>query len=128
MRSWVRCGMDLAAGERLITSETEAVDSPRCSASAFKVLRRGAGSVDAELIVVESRLLGIVEAFRHKPAEATMLMECEAGRGPDEVAREVGTESADCDNAANLEWLAGRILKETAAIGVTRTDGCSTGF
>src|SRR5277367_3290903 len=94
MRSWVCCGMDLAAGERLITRETEAVDSPRCSARAFRVLRRGAGSLEAELIVDKSRLLGIVEAFWHKPAEATMrtgyvgyMGEAEGGASEESVGR-----------------------------------------
>lgn len=43
--------MDLAAGDRLITRDTEAVDSPRCSARAFRVLRRGAASLEAVLII-----------------------------------------------------------------------------
>ena len=43
--------MDLAAGERLITSDTEAVDNPKCSASVFSVLRRGATSVEMGLIL-----------------------------------------------------------------------------
>src|SRR5260370_22430253 len=37
MRSWVRCGIDFAAGERLITRDTVARESPRCSATNFKL-------------------------------------------------------------------------------------------
>src|SRR5712692_2451388 len=35
MRSLVACGMESAAGERLITRDTVAGESPRCSARAF---------------------------------------------------------------------------------------------
>jgi hypothetical protein len=42
--------MDLAAGERLITSETDAVERPRCSAKTFSVLRLGAVLPERELI------------------------------------------------------------------------------
>src|SRR5712691_3692286 len=37
MRSWVRCGIDLAAGDRLMTRDTVAGESPRCSARNFKL-------------------------------------------------------------------------------------------
>src|SRR5712671_3988386 len=37
MRSWVRCGIDFAAGERLMTSDTVAGESPRCSARNFRL-------------------------------------------------------------------------------------------
>jgi hypothetical protein len=37
MRSCVRCGIDLAAGERLITSETVAGESCKCAANDFKL-------------------------------------------------------------------------------------------
>src|SRR5258708_13378925 len=36
-RSWVLCGMDLAAGDRLITRETVAGESCRCSARNFRL-------------------------------------------------------------------------------------------
>src|SRR5216684_3247552 len=44
MRSWVRCGIDFAEGERLITSETVAGDNPRCSAKNFKLTCGAAAS------------------------------------------------------------------------------------
>src|SRR5690242_21846829 len=37
MRSCVRCGIDFAAGERLMTSDTVAGESPRCSARNFRL-------------------------------------------------------------------------------------------
>src|SRR5258708_6742925 len=37
MRSCVRCGIDFAAGERLMTRDTVAGDSPRCSARNFRL-------------------------------------------------------------------------------------------
>jgi len=36
----VRCGIDFAEGERLITSDTVAGESPRCSAKNFKLTDR----------------------------------------------------------------------------------------
>ena len=44
MRSWVTWGMDLAPGERLITSEIVAVERPRCSARAFMLIEAPADS------------------------------------------------------------------------------------
>src|SRR5712692_1499769 len=43
MRSWVRCGIDLAAGDRLMTRDTVAGESPRCSARNFKLTVCAAG-------------------------------------------------------------------------------------
>jgi len=37
MRSWVCCGIDLAAGERLITRETVAGESCNCAANDFRL-------------------------------------------------------------------------------------------
>src|SRR5260370_19458916 len=37
MRSWVPCGIDFAAGERLMTRDTVAGESPRCSARNFRL-------------------------------------------------------------------------------------------
>src|SRR5260370_37659718 len=68
MRSWVRCGIDFAEGERLITSETVAGDSPRCSARNFKLTGGAAASPRGrEDATVFDRVMGcIVRVVWHK--------------------------------------------------------------
>src|SRR5271163_1146093 len=71
MRSCVLCGMDFAAGERLITNDTDAVDKPRYSARSFRVLTRDTASPDVELIIKETQEMKVDSAFWHKRAVPT---------------------------------------------------------
>jgi len=59
MRSWVTWGMDLAPGERLITSEIVAVERPRCSASAFMLIEAPAGSPEISSGSFLARAMGL---------------------------------------------------------------------
>jgi len=63
--------MDFAAGERLITKDTDAVDKPRYSARSFKVLTRETASPDVERIIKETQEMEVESAFWHKRAVPT---------------------------------------------------------
>src|SRR6267143_2306485 len=83
MRSWVWCGIDFAAGERLITSDTVAGESPRCSAKNFKLTDRAeVFPRGREVATVFDRVMGcFVRVVSHKDSAGASIRTHFSARG-----------------------------------------------